>query len=301
MRKLGEYLLRGRVQAITVTGLFTLVSFLMPLFSWLLSGLPPALVTLRKGPVSGLQVIIGSMVLIAVFALLAGMNVQIALVLAFGIWLPVWCSCAMLRATESQGIAIVTAGCCGLAYILLMHVLVDDVTAWWRNWLDLWLQQAVTGSQGEQFREVLASAAPFVNAVMAAGLVTSLVVTVLAARWWQSLLFNPGGFRKEFQALRLPRWLLLPVVAGVIMLSLGQARPGSWIVDVLVLVVFLYLFQGLAMMHRIVAEKKLSPGWLAAMYVILFVLPQFTLFIACLGMVDSWLLKSGRAASNDNS
>lgn len=300
MRKLGEYLLRGRIQAITVTGFLTLVSFLVPVFSWLLSGLPPGLVTLRKGPVTGLQVIIGSTLLIAVFALIAGMKPQIAVAVAIGIWLPVWCGCSVLRFTESQGMAIVAAGACGLVYILLMHGMLDDVTAWWQDWLEVWLEQTVTAQQGEQFREVLMSAAPYVNAVMAIGLVTSLAITVLVARWWQSLLFNPGGFRQEFHALHLPRWLFIPVVAGVVMLLLDQAKPGSWVIDVLVLAVFLFLFQGLAMLHRIVAVKKLSPGWLAGMYVLLFVIPQVALFIACLGMVDSWLMKAGPAAPNDN-
>ena len=32
---------------------------------------------------------------------------------------------------------------------------------------------------------------------------------VVIARWWQSIIFNPGGFKEEFQSIRLNRKLLV--------------------------------------------------------------------------------------------
>ena len=301
MRGLGTYILRGRLQAIAVTSVLTMLSLLLPFLAYILSGAPPSLVTLRQGPIAGLQVIIGSLVVIAVFAYLINMNPQISTVFALGIWIPLWLCANILRRTESQGRLVLAAGACGAGYILVMYLLVEDVPQWWKTWLDAWMTQALPADQGEQYREVLTSVAPLMNAMMAAGLVISLISTLLIARWWQALLCSPGGFRKEFHALRLPRGLLIVVFVGLVMMVMGKSNPGSPALDILIVLVFLYLFQGIAMIHRTIAARGLSQAWLVAMYALLFVVPQSILFLACLGMVDSWLVKTAVAGRNDNS
>ena len=66
VRVLGEYLTRGWLQAVIAISVLTVVSlFLMPL-AFLLSGAPVALVTLRRGEMTGLQVI-GGVVAFAAF------------------------------------------------------------------------------------------------------------------------------------------------------------------------------------------------------------------------------------------
>ena len=301
MRRLGAYILRGPLQAITVTSVLTMLSLLLPFLAYLLSGVSPSLVTLRHGPIAGLQVIIGSLVVIAVFAYLTNMSPQISTAFALGVWVPLWLCANILRRTESQGRLVLAAGACGAGYILIMHLIIVDVSQWWETWLDHWITQALPAGQVEQYREVLTSAAPIMNAMMAAGLVISLVLTILIARWWQALLGNPGGFRKEFHALHLPKGLLIAVLAGLVMMVVGKSNPGSPALDMLIVLVFLYLFQGLAMIHRTVAAKSLSQAWLVAIYALLLVVPQTVLLLACLGMVDSWLYRTAVVSRNDNS
>lgn len=299
MRSLGEFILRGRWQAILLGSLLAMIGLHMPLFSYLLCGLCPALVTLRKGPVIGLQVITGSVVLTALLALPVDLRPQAVIATAAAIWLPVWFCAAVLRASESQGRLLLAAASCVLLYIVLMHVLIDDVTKWWDTWLDLWLKQVLQQDALAQYQELLKTVAPLMNAMTAAGLFISLVTTLLVARWWQAVLFNPGGFRREFHHLRLPRQLIVAVFAGLLLVALGRLAPGSVVMDMLFLLVFLYLLQGIASIHRTVARQGLASAWLAGLYALLLVVPQTILFVACLGMVDSWLIKPDDGGRND--
>lgn len=301
MRRLGEYILRGRLQAVLVTSFFAFIGLILPLFSYICGGLVPAFVTLRKGAVYGIQVVIGSLVITVGFALAVKINPYIMIAFAIGIWIPVWCCANVLRISENQGFMIVAAGCIVLLYIILVHLMVADVTALWRQWMAVWLEQAVKPGKQDQLREIMDNAAPLMNAIMAAGLFVSLVVTLLVSRWWQACLFNPGGFKKEFYSLRLPRWLIAAVVICVILVVTGNAHPGSVALEIFILLIFVYLFQGLAGIHRLIAGRNLAAGWLVGIYILMLIVPQIILFIACFGMADSWLIKQGQSRQNDNS
>lgn len=301
MRKLGEYIFRGRVQAVGITSLFTVCGLVVPLLTYLCSGLVPGLVTLRKGPVAGIQVIGGSLALTTVVAMFAHITPYLMVALALGIWVPTWFCALVLRQTHEQGKMLLAAGLCGLVYLALSHLLLDDVVQWWKTLLQLWVEQALAPEIAGKYAERLVELAPLMNAMTNAGLVISLVTTLLCSRWWQASLFFPGGFRQEFLALRLPRVLILPVVACGVLLAAGQAAPGSLALEVLIMVVFLYVFQGVAAVHRLVAAGKLAGAWLIGMYALLIILPQAVLFVACLGMVDSWVYPKAAPDTHDKS
>ncbi|MEE9552263.1 MAG: DUF2232 domain-containing protein [Gammaproteobacteria bacterium] len=301
MRALGNFIFQGRLQAIGVTSFLTIISLLLPPLSYLLSGVPVSLVTLRRGPVYGMQVIIGSLLVMMLFALLANINPQIATAFAIGVWAPVWLCANVLRSTASHGALMLAAGALGAVYILVTHLLLGDVSGWWQNWIDTLVTQSLTVDQAEHYREAITAAAPFLNAMMAAGLVISMVLTALIARWWQSMLYHPGGFRKEFYALQLPRGLLLVVLLGIGLVFMGEAKPGSIVLDMMILLVFIYLFQGVASIHRFIAARGLPAIWLLMIYTLLFILPQMILFVACLGIVDSCYARAKLKDGNDNS
>jgi hypothetical protein len=83
-------------------------------------------------------------------------------------------------------------------------------------------------------------------------------------------------------------------------MAAGLADPGSPALDVLVLIVFLYVFQGVASVHRLVATGRLARPWLIAMYVLL-AMPQAVLFMACMGMVDTWMHRAAMPGTHDKS
>ena len=294
MHALGSYMLLGHLQAVTVISLFTVIAMLLPPLSYLLSGVPAGLIVLRKGPAYGMQVLIVCLLVVVFFVVLAGVNPQVALAFALGIWVPVYICCSVLRITQSQGWLVLLVGGIAAAYVLVMHWLIDDVPAWWLQWMGTWINHAFPDGGGEQYQKVLAQAAPAVNAMMASGMTIILIITTFLSRWWQSMLFKPGGFRKEFYALRLPNVVLFLTLIGIGLLVADSGQQGSVGMDVLVVVIVLYLFQGLASVHKTVAAKNMPRGWLVMMYVLLLFVPQAVLLVACLGLVDSWMANRGK-------
>ncbi len=282
-------MLIGRLQAVTVISLFTVIAMSLLPLSYLLSGVPAGLIILRKGPAYGMQVLLVCLLAVVLFVALAGVNPQVALAFALGIWVPVAICCSVLRITQSQGWPVFAAGVIAAAYVLMVHWLIDDVPAWWLQWMEMWIKNAFPEGGGEQYQKVLEQAAPAMNAMMASGMTISLVVATFLSRWWQSTLFNPGGFRTEFYALRLPNVVIFLTLMGIGLLITSGGQLGSAGLDILVVVIVLYLFQGLASVHRIVAAKSMPRGWLIMMYVLLLFVPQAVLLVACLGLVDSWI------------
>jgi len=294
MRALGGFMLIGRLQAVAVISLFTMIAMSLPALSYLLSGVPAGLIILRKGPAYGMQVLLVCLLAVVLFVALAGVNPQVTLAFTLGIWVPVAICCSVLRITQSQGWLVFAAGVMATAYVLMVHWLIDDVPAWWLQWIEMWIKNAFPEGGGEQYQKVLEQAAPAMNAMMASGMTISLIVATFLSRWWQSALFNPGGFRTEFYALRLPNVVIFLTLAGIGLLTTSGGQPGSAGLDILVVVIVLYLFQGLASVHRIVAEKSMPRGWLTMMYVLLLFVPQAVLLVACLGLVDSWMVNRNK-------
>ena len=123
----------------------------------------------------------------------------------------------------------------------------------------------------------------------------NMIMSVLFARWWQSRLFNLGGFRKEFYRLRIPT-IILPVFIIILVLALTVNEPWQdMFKDILIVSVFMYLIQGISFAHRTVDKLKLSVGWLVFLYCLLMLVPQMGLIIACFGIVDvfsNWISKN---------
>jgi hypothetical protein len=300
MQALGNYILRGRLQAVAVISLLALISLILPPFAYLLSGVPVGLVTLRRGALIGIQIIIGSLLAMELFALMAQIPPQVSLALAIVIWVPVWLCAIALRSTESQGVMVLVAGMIGIAFIVTMYLGTDDVAAWWQHWLVTWIDTALPVETGLQYKQVLEPVFPLLNAIMAAGLVMSIVLTMFIARWWQASLLNPGGFRKEFMSLHMHRILLLPVALGFLFMMLSNEPMHSLLRDSLIVMVFLYLFHGIAVVHRIVSRRNLPGIWLFCMYFMLLVVPQSVLFLACLGIADSLMTKYYNTGRSNN-
>lgn len=194
---------------------------------------------------------------------------------------------------------VVAAGFVGLIYIIATHLMIYDVPAWWQDWLNTWLMQTLPADQADKYHEILENISPLLNAMMACGLALSVILTTLLSRWWQSLLFNPGGFRKEFYQLQIPWMVIAIIILCLVLVSLGMGDIGSALLDILALMIFLYLFQGISMLHRVVAERKLPVYWIYLLYLLLFLIPQTLLFLSCIGIVDS-LLTHKKVITNEN-
>lgn len=90
------------------------------------------------------------------------------------------------------------------------------------------------------------------------------LMALLTARWWQAMLYNPGGFAQEFHQLRLGRSHVLILVAGIVILSnLQSYQQWAWFFAMPVAVV------GVGLVHGLVAIRKMGAHWLVFFYILL--------------------------------
>ncbi|WP_447553497.1 hypothetical protein [Vreelandella sp. EE22] len=136
-------------------------------------------------------------------------------------------------------------------------------------------------------------------AAMVVGGVTGLIVLLAAiaclalGRSWQAGLYNPGGFREEFHALRLmPRELALLAILGVVGLLLGG--------EALLIVGWVpLLVAGIALVHGFIGLKGMNGLWLAVFYVLLITTLPTILIVLLLGLIDTFANVRARLARSN--
>jgi len=140
---------------------------------------------------------------------------------------------------------------------------------------------------------------PLQSVALVSGIVALLTMvngfsSLVLARWWQSLLYNPGGFGDEFQAIRLTisPAVVLAVLAAVCFL--GGRDFVFW------LLVFLspLAIAALALAHFVAKAKGLGVSWLASLYLltVFFLMPMIAV-LALIGLLDAVLNFRERLAS----
>ena len=221
-------------------------------------------------------------------------------VLLLGLWLPVWGLAASLRRTVSLPRTVLLAGLFGAGLVLGFHAAVGDTTAWWSRVFEAFLGDGLQAAGAEQ-AEALAQVAGIMTGFVGAAFTLSVLGSLLLARWWQALLYNPGGFREEFHELRLGRNL---GGVSVVLLAVTAALDGpaeALARDMLFVAIVLHLLQGLAVVHALVRRTGSGIGWLAATYVLLLVaMPQTAVTLALAGFADSWADFRARFGTGDD-
>jgi len=276
------------MQAVIAVTLSSLLSFLLQPFAFLICGSVIGLITLRKGIHSAIQTLLISFIVLQIFFILLSTSSYINTIIILVIWLPVLFLSAVLRLTRSQGALILFSGLISIILTIIFYVLVGDVAAWWQDYLTKVFETTAPSQQIQAYNKLLESNADLINAMIFAAYTLNMVTGVLFARWWQSRLFNPGGFQKEFYGLNIPI-ILLPVFIIIGVLAFNANEPWQDMCrDVLIILTFIYLIQGISFSHRTVHRLKLSVGWLVFLYCALIFLPQMALIVACLGIVDTF-------------
>lgn len=292
MKALANFILRGPSQAILVAVGTAVLAMMLPPLS-VVSGAVVALVTLRSGPRPGAVTMFGSTAFVALLAYISLGNVVLGLVFLAMLWLPLWILGWVLRDTRSLALATTTAGMLGIVGVVAVYASVGDVSSWWQQVLMTVFEPAIEAGGALADRAtvetILADLSKIMTGIAAAGMSLNALMCLYLARAWQAQLFNPGGFREEFHALRLGQGLAM-LSLGFVVLSLIPLGVVSHMAGEIVIVILsLYVLQGLALLHAIVAQRKLHIAWLVVLYlVMLFVLPQLMVLVALMGLVDTW-------------
>ncbi|KAF0192642.1 MAG: hypothetical protein FD165_805 [Gammaproteobacteria bacterium] len=296
MRTFASYIMRGHAAAILIAAAFTVLSLLAPPLMQI-SAAVIALVTLRNSAQYGLSVILGAGIAAGVFAwvLMSGLRPGMGVIIAVwaASWLPVWLAANVLRATRSISLALGTAAALGIAAVVFVNIVIGDTTAWWRAVLATAFQPVTSGegaaiSPGDidAFLDALAG---LMTGMIGGAIVIGVMTSLFIGRWWQAILYNPGGFRTEFQGLRIGRQFSIFAVVVTAVMMMGPEAAASMASDVVIVLMATYLFAGLALAHAAAAAKNASAAWLISLYGLLFVLPQLVIVLASAGFTDSWM------------
>lgn len=293
MRRFGNFVLSGRWQA----ALAALILTLLPLVGWI-GIMVMALVTLRKGPKEGAVVLFAVMLPDLVWALMGHPQGLIDNVV-YGSLL-VYAAAVVLRTWPSWTLVLEISTALGVLGVLIAHLFVTDINAWWMHYFQQVLTETGTlintaGSAQAKQNWVLYKGAleqPGILeflAKLATGMFIAFnifgsLLNLVLARLWQASLFNPGGLRKELYQVRLHAVCIVALFLVVVATWLGMNL--AW--DLLPLLLLPFFSAGISLVHAAAATRIRGWLWLAIFYFSLIMLwPYSGMFLVLLVAFDS--------------
>ena len=296
MKALAAYIVSGRWQAALIATSCGVMSFLLPWLGGMLNYLAAAvvvLVTLHVGMLPGLQVLLIATTVTVLSYQLLGVQAVVGLVMVLLLWLPCWMAAAVLLYTRKLGPALRAATLFGVCLLLLVFLAYGDPAPWWLQQLEMvesTLEEAgVSLPESLSDTELQQQVAALLTGMVVASLVIGVISSLLLARWWQSILVHPGGFREEFYGLRLGSAAGLVTLAVMVMARLTQGTLSDFSAQLAMILLVPYLLVGLAIIHSLLKQYSRGTGWLVLVYVLLAVFPQATLLLAAGGLMDTWI------------
>lgn len=285
---LARFILKGPSQAALVAAALAMLGLMLPPAAWM-SGAAIGLVTLVNGYRAGLLLTLYAAVGSAVFAGLVLSVPLIALYFVLLLWLPVWGIAAVLRQTVSLALSLQLLAAFSLTGILVLYLLFPDFGEFWREPMDTMIRQLLDSNSGfseARLQQVEQNVIRIMPGLFASSLLVGAMLSLYLARWWQAVLYNPGGFGKEYRSLNLGNvsaLIALAITAGAVLFT-------SDVLSAMLLVVFaLYLNQGIAVLHAVFAGKKLNRVWLYLVYGLMLFIPQVVVLLAMAGLADTWI------------
>ena len=283
MRAIAEFIMRGRVQATLVV----VISAALPLLFWL-SAAAGCLVLLRRGLRDALSILIWALLPAIGWWYFGEPRTLLVLFGALGLAL-------LLRASESWNRVLLCSVALGLVYGLVLgaqfrepiDAMAGEIQKLMPQMLDGVYQQMSVDEQARLGSLI----APVLTGLIAALLQIVSLLSLVLGRYWQALLYNPGGFGREFRALRLPPPLAMLLLVGMLVgpnlgLQLAMLTP---------LCSVPLAFAGIALIHGLVAQGRLAKLWLVGLYITLLLFMQLTYpLLVVLAIVDSLFDFRGR-------
>lgn len=301
LRRFTDFVLQSRVQAMATAFL----SAFIPIIGSV-SILIAALVTLRKGAIEGLYVLLAATLpyFISYFSLRpAPEQVQMA-ILMLGILIAsnvlTWAFGVLLERFNNWIYVLELAAWLGVIVVGIVHFLYPEIQDWWATELNNYFSKTTAGVvESWQTATNLSSDAvneaqiQAVNATKryATGFAVVLIlfnalVQLVVARWWQAVMFNPGGLQKELHQIRLSH-----VTAGLFLIGLILAYFGNaFATDAMPVLFAIFFVAGLSLVHYLLGLTK--KGWIGLIVIylaIIWLFPLSIMIVAILALFDTGL------------
>lgn len=289
MRALAEFIMRGRMQAtLVVAGCAAL-----PLLYWL-GAAAGCLVLLRRGLKDALGVLALGLLPALIWWLYSD-DPRALLVLLGSASLAL-----VLRASESWNRVLLVSIAMGVVFSVVLGTVFGPQI----EMLAQALIKVMPSLLGEVYQKMSVDEqarfasliAPILTGLIAALLQIVSVLSLIVGRYWQALLYNPGGFGREFRAVRIPLGPAMLLLAGMVV----TPNLGVQMSMLVPLCSVPLVFAGLALIHGLVAQKRLAKFWLVGLYVTLLLFMQLIYpLLVVLAIVDSLIDFRGRLVSKD--
>ena len=245
-----------------------------------------ALVTLRRGGYEGLIVLLCAGLAAAVLATLIQVPYFFVMLFMAFFWLPVWLISVVLREGRHISLAVEIAVLIGIVGVVGYYLVNTDPASMWKQVMP---KMVPANAPVENVQNTIDLLAPYMTGIAAASAVFSMLLGLFLGRWWQALLYNPGGFKQEFLALKAQQRIAIICVSiiAVAGISSGVFSEIAW--NTAILMVVLYLVIGVAVLHTLFSRMKIGQYAVPLFYITLFLIPHSLLPVALVGFTDTWL------------
>lgn len=284
---MASFIMAGRIQAAIFVVLSTLISLLLPPLI-VFSNAAIALITLRKGWQQGLLYTLLATITLVIVSVLLNQQASSGFVAGLATWLPMVLIASALAMTKSWSKTLQLTLLISVAGVLLFHLTHPDAAAYWEPVLKQMkpmLQQAYQLSDSK-LDETINNAAAWMTGTFAAALAIIAILSLIIARNWQSMLYNLGGFGEEFRQITIGKQASIALLVGI---TLAVITANQLIIELIMVGVAIFMFQGLSLAHSIVKQREMSIRWLVGLYVLMFLLLiQMIVLLATFGLVDNF-------------
>ena len=285
-RALAEFILRGRIQAIVATLFGNLFPFIGP------SAI--ALVSLARGTTQSFWVFMWvSLPLMLLHYLNADNPLLIAIsISSLGLMVVLGAVHQVLASWQWTILAALTTSVLvAFSISFLMAASINNLM----EQIIVFLEE-FSAMQGKTLQGATLSKSAMLGFV-AMGLSLGSVISMMIARWWQSLIYNPGGFQEEFHKFTIESKTTV-VLVGVTLL--GMLLPKESIYWITLPTIPL-LFSGIALLHFSVKHFQLGGHWLVLFYLSPLLFGALVaLLLMSLAIGDSFLDIRGRLLKYKN-
>ncbi len=285
MRSLAEFIMRGRTQAAIVAVIGIPV----------ISPAAVALFFLRYGAKYSLPVFLATLLPVLTLVIFGFTGVFRGM-LGVSYLLTVTLAALMLRWSQSWSLTLVTVVMSSLVAMLITGVVAEA---------ELQVSLASTQEFLESFKTDIAENGGDVSQVdlsigsywqilggLASFTAIASVLTLALARWWQAILYNPGGFKKEFLALVLHPPIAMACTLAMLACYVISDSTAAW-AGLFMMPLFI---SGVALVHWYGNQKGLETPWYVMFYAVLIIIPPLKPFISTVAVLDSFLNLRGRYA-----
>ena len=289
MISLARFILKGPGQAAMVAAAMAILGLIFMPAAWF-SAAAIALAVLVQGTRAGARVMGLAMLGTAVLCWLLFGRPELALFFVLIIWLPVWLPAVVLRLTVSLAYSLLTITLFAVMACLVFYGMLSGHETAYADMINTVLAQLIEQYgitlDDAQFSEVAAITAKLLPGLFVSSLMLGSMLSLLLARWWQAVLYNPGGFGEEFQSLRLGK---TSAAVALLITLVTMAQPTDFMIALVMIVFSLYLLQGTSLLHAIVNGRKLNTVWLFVVYALIFFVPHIVVLMVLAGMIDAYL------------